>query len=128
MSTQTVRGADGTRLRAWSNDGDGAPVLLCNGLGTPPEAWPRITARDSGYRVVTWYQRGLGGCGRPADRGRVRAGGPTGGGRGRVEDHTEAARAVLDAFDMPSAPESGWSLGVNVAFALALEDRDRVDG
>jgi 3-oxoadipate enol-lactonase len=117
MSTQTVRGADGTRLRAWSNDGDGAPVLLCNGLGTPPEAWPRITARDSGYRVVTWYQRGLGGSDRPADRSRV-----------RVEDHTEDARAVLDAFDMPSATVIGWSLGVNVAFELALEDRDRVDG
>src|SRR3954451_7992797 len=117
MSTQTVRGADGTRLRAWSNDGDGAPVLLCNGLGTPPEAWPRITARDSGYRVVTWYQRGLGGSDRPADRSRV-----------RVEDHTEDARAVLDAFDMPSAIVIGWSLGVNVAFELALEDRSRVDG
>src|SRR3954464_12551362 len=109
MSTQTVRGADGTRLRAWSNDGDGAPVLLCNGLGTPPEAWPRITARDSGYRVVTWYQRGLGGSDRPADRSRV-----------RVEDHADDARAVLDAFDMPSATVIGWSLGVNVAFELAL--------
>ena len=117
MSKHTVRSADGTRLRAWSNDGTGAPVLLCNGLGTPPDAWPRITARDSGYRVVTWYQRGLGGSDRPADRSRV-----------RVEDHTEDARAVLDAFDMPAATVIGWSLGVNVAFELALENPDRVRG
>jgi pimeloyl-ACP methyl ester carboxylesterase len=67
--------------------------------------------------VVTWYQRGLGGSQRPADRSRV-----------RVEDHTDDARAVLDAFDMPSATLVGWSLGVNVAFEVALEDPERVDG
>jgi 3-oxoadipate enol-lactonase len=117
MSTRTVRSADGTALRAWCNDGVGAPVLICNGLGTPPEAWPRITARDSGFRVVTWYQRGLSGSERPADPSRV-----------RVEDHAEDARAVLDAFGMESATTLGWSLGVNVAFELALEDPARVRG
>jgi pimeloyl-ACP methyl ester carboxylesterase len=65
--------------------------------------------------VVTWYQRGLGGSGRPADRNRV-----------RVEDHADDARAVLDAFGMPSATVVGWSLGVNVAFELVLEDPARV--
>jgi 3-oxoadipate enol-lactonase len=115
MSTRVVRSADGTRVRAWCNDGTGTPVLLCNGLGTPPDAWPRIIAPDSGFRVVTWYQRGLGGSERPADRDRV-----------RIEDHTDDARAVLDAFDMQSATVVGWSLGVNVAFELALEDPGRV--
>jgi 3-oxoadipate enol-lactonase len=110
-----VRGADGTPLRAWSNDGDGVPVLLCNGLGAPPAAWPGIVDRDSGFRVVSWAYRGLGGSGRPADRSRV-----------RVEDHAGDARAVLDAFDMPSATVVGWSLGVNVAFELALEQPARV--
>jgi 3-oxoadipate enol-lactonase len=114
MSTRMVRSADGTRLRAWCNDGAGPPVLLCNGLGTPPAAWPRITARDSGFRVVTWYQRGLSGSERPADRSRV-----------RVEDHADDARAVLDAFELPSATVVGWSLGVNVAFELALEEPAR---
>jgi pimeloyl-ACP methyl ester carboxylesterase len=117
MSTRMVRSADGTALRAWCNDGVGAPVLICNGLGTPPEAWPGITARDSGFRVVTWYQRGLGGSERPADPSNV-----------RVEDHAEDARAVLDAFGLPSATVLGWSLGVNVAFELALEDPARVRG
>lgn len=111
----TVRGADGTRLRAWSNGGNGVPVLLCNGLGAPAAAWPGITGRDSGFRVVTWAYRGLSGSERPADRGRV-----------RVEDHADDARAVLDAYDLPSATVVGWSLGVNVAFELALEQRSRV--
>jgi 3-oxoadipate enol-lactonase len=115
MSTRQVRGADGTDVRAWCNDGRGTPVLVCNGLGAPPTAWPRLIARDSGYRVVTWYQRGLGGSQRPADRSRV-----------RIEDHADDARAVLDAFEMPSAMVVGWSLGVNVAFELALEDPARV--
>jgi 3-oxoadipate enol-lactonase len=115
MSTRLVSSADGTGVRAWCNDGVGTPVLICNGLGAPPAAWPRITAPDSGYRVLTWYQRGLGGSERPADRARV-----------RVEDHADDARAVLDAFEMPSAMVVGWSLGVNVAFELALEDPARV--
>jgi pimeloyl-ACP methyl ester carboxylesterase len=115
VSTREVRGADGTALRAWCNDGAGTPVLLCNGLGAPPAAWPRLIAPDSGYRVATWYQRGLGGSERPADRSRV-----------RIEDHVDDARAVLDAYEMPSAMVVGWSLGVNVAFELALEDPARV--
>jgi pimeloyl-ACP methyl ester carboxylesterase len=115
MSTRQVRSADGTTVRAWCNDGMGIPVLLCNGLGAPPTAWPRITAPGSGYRVATWYQRGLGGSERPADRSRV-----------RVEDHADDARAVLDAYGMRSAVVVGWSLGVNVAFELALEDPARV--
>jgi pimeloyl-ACP methyl ester carboxylesterase len=113
--TRRVRSADGTELAAWCNDGAGTPVLLCNGLGAPPAAWPRIVAPASGYRVVTWAQRGLGGSDRPADRSRV-----------RVEDHADDARAVLEAFGMPSAMVVGWSLGVNVAFELALEDPARV--
>jgi pimeloyl-ACP methyl ester carboxylesterase len=112
-----VRGADGTVLRAWTNDGVGPPVLLCNGLGAPPEAWPGVAAQDSGFRVVTWYARGLGGSERPSDRSRV-----------RVEDHTDDARAVLDAFGLEAALVVGWSLGVNVAFELALRHPSAVLG
>jgi hypothetical protein len=57
MNETTETGRDGTVLRAWTNDGSGVPVLLCNGLGAPPQAWPGLVAPDSGYRVVTWYQR-----------------------------------------------------------------------
>jgi pimeloyl-ACP methyl ester carboxylesterase len=112
-----VRGADGTALRAWCNDATGPPVLLCNGLGAPEAAWPGLVARSSGYRVLSWSYRGLAGSARPVDEARV-----------RVEDHADDARAVLDAFDVPAATVIGWSLGVNVAFELALEDPRRVLG
>jgi 3-oxoadipate enol-lactonase len=115
MSTRLVRGADGTGLRAWCNDAEGEPVLICNGLGAPPEAWSQVVARDSGFRVITWYQRGLGGSEWPRDPARI-----------RVEDHADDARAVLDAFEMCSPTVVGWSLGVNVAFELALEEPARV--
>jgi 3-oxoadipate enol-lactonase len=115
MSTRLVRGADGTALRAWCNDAEGEPVLICNGLGAPPEAWSQVVARDSGFRVITWYQRGLSGSERPRDPARI-----------RVEDHADDARAVLDAFEMSSPTVVGWSLGVNVAFELALEEPARV--
>ncbi len=65
--------------------------------------------------MVTWSHRGLAGSERPADPSRV-----------QVEDHADDARAVLDAFDLPSATVVGWSLGVNVAFELALEQSSRV--
>ena len=112
-----VRSRDGTGIRAWCNDGDGEPVLLCNGLGAPPAAWPRVIARESGYRVVTWSHRGLHGSEHPADRQRV-----------RVEDHVDDARAVLEEFGLDRVTLLGWSLGVNVAFELALEDPARVTG
>ena len=60
---------DGTRLRAWTNDPagttEGPTVLLCNGLGTVPSSWPGLIERDSGFRVVTWYQRGTFASARP---------------------------------------------------------------
>jgi 3-oxoadipate enol-lactonase len=67
--------------------------------------------------VVTWSHRGLHGSERPADRQRV-----------RVEDHVDDARAVLDEFELGPVTLLGWSLGVNVAFELALEDPARVSG
>ncbi|MEX5720316.1 alpha/beta fold hydrolase [Geodermatophilus maliterrae] len=111
-----VAGPDGTPIRAWSA-GSGIPVLLCNGLGASPSAWPAVVSDDSGFQVVGWDHRGLGASRRPRDPGRV-----------QIEDHVADARAVLDAFGLPAATVVGWSLGVNVAFELALEDPGRVDG
>jgi pimeloyl-ACP methyl ester carboxylesterase len=111
-----VFSADGTRVRAWRNGNDGVPVVLSNGLGTPPTAWPAITG-DAGLEVVTWFYRGTGGGSRPADRRRV-----------RVEDHVDDLLAVMDVEGIERAVLVGWSVGVNVAFETARLHPDRVAG
>ena len=110
-----VTSADGTRLRAWTNDADGPAVLLCNGLGTSPYAWPALLRSDCGVRVVSWNHRGVGGSDRPADRDRV-----------DVTAFVEDAVAVLDDAAVEACAVLGWSIGVNTAFELAVEHPDRV--
>lgn len=110
-----VVSADGTRLRAWTNDADGPTVLLCNGLGTNPYAWPALLRSDCGVRVISWNHRGVGGSERPVDRDRV-----------DVTAFVEDAIAVLDDAEVRSCPVMGWSIGVNTAFELAVEHPDRV--
>lgn len=108
---------DGTRLRGWTNDAEGPVVLLCNGLGTNPYAWPALLRRDCGVRVVSWNHRGVGGSERPSDPARV-----------RVADFVEDALAVLDDAGLDRVPVAGWSIGVNTMFELALLHPDRVAG
>ena len=110
-----VVSADGTRLRAWTNDADGPTVLLCNGLGTSPYAWPALLRSDCGVRVISWNHRGVGGSERPADRDRVDV-------RAFVED----ALAVLADAEVDACPVIGWSIGVNTAFELAVLHPERV--
>ena len=112
-----VISADGTRVTAWRNDGAGPPVLLCNGLGTPPTAWPSIISEDSGFDVRTWYYRGTADGERPADLTRV-----------TVADHTDDALAVLDSGAVDTAVLLCWSLGVNVGFELLRRHPNRVAG
>lgn len=104
---------DGTRLRAWTNDPDGTidgpTVLLCNGLGTSPYAWPALLRPGCDVRVISWNHRGTGGSDRPADPDRV-----------GVEEHVEDALSVLDHFDVDRAVLMGWSIGVNTMFELAV--------
>src|SRR6478672_10827293 len=109
--------ADGTRLTAWTNDADGPTVLLCNGLGTNPYAWPALLRPDCGVRVLSWNHRGVGGSARPTDPERV-----------DVTAFVEDAVAVLDAAEVDSCLVIGWSIGVNTAFELAVEHPDRVTG
>src|SRR4051812_44493164 len=100
-----VVSADGTRIRAWTNDADGPTVLLCNGLGTNPWAWPALLRRGCGVRVLSWQHRGTGGSERPADPDLV-----------DVPAFVEDALAVLDDAGVDTCPVVGWSLGVNTAF------------
>lgn len=109
--------ADGTRLVGWTNGGDGPQVMVCNGLGVPPQAWPRLIDPHCGYQVVSWNHRGGLGSERPADPDAI-----------RVEDHADDALALLDAAGWSDALLVGWSIGVNVSFELATVDPDRVNG
>ena len=109
---------DGTRLNAWRNNNRTGPrVLVCNGMGVPPESWPRLIADDCAYQVAGWNQRGVLGSDRPADPTRI-----------EVSDHVGDAVALLDDLGWPDAIVVAWSLGVNVAFELANEFPDRVAG
>jgi pimeloyl-ACP methyl ester carboxylesterase len=115
--TYDVVSADGTRLRAWRNDQPGVPLVIANGLGTTPEAWPALVREGSGYDALSWYQRGTFGSDRPADPHRI-----------RVEDHVDDMVAVMDDAGVERALVACWSIGVNVAFELAHRHPDRVAG
>ena len=117
VSYAMTTAADGTLLQTWSNDGTGLPVVISNGLGSPPAAWPSIVDPNSGFRVVTWYQRGLGGSERPRDETAI-----------RIEDHADDLRSIMDAAGMDRALLLGWSVGVNIAFEFAARHPDRAAG
>ncbi len=112
---------DGTRLRAWTNDPEGAlegpTVVLCNGLGTAPWAWPAFFEPDCGVRVVSWNHRGVGGSARPDDPDRV-----------GIAEFVEDGLSVMDHFGVDRAVLVGWSMGVNTAFELAVAHPERVSG
>ena len=111
----TVTAHDGTELQAWTNDVDGPTVLLCNGLGTNPYAWPALLDPDCGVRVISWNHRGTGGSQRPEDPTHV-----------GIEAFVEDAIAVLDDAGVEACAVMGWSMGVNTAFELAFLHPDRV--
>ena len=109
---------DGTRLVAWSNGHDeGMPVLVCNGMGVPPEAWPRLLDDSCEFSVVGWNHRGALGSDRPEDPSRI-----------DIEDHADDAIALMDSMGWERAVIVAWSLGVNVAFELAGRHPERVSG
>ena len=101
----------------WRNGGQGPPVLMSNGLGAPPDAWPGIADEGSPFDVAGWSHRGTGGSQRPDDVRRV-----------TVADHVDDCVAVMDAAGFDRAVVIGWSLGVNVAFEFALRHPERVTG
>lgn len=110
--------ADGTRLTWWDNEvAGGTPVVVSNGLGASPAAWPFLDDAASGYRAVTWHHRGLGLSDRPDDEARI-----------GIADHAADMLAVMDAAGMGRALVVGWSIGVGVAFEVARRAPERVAG
>lgn len=111
-----VTSADGTKLRAWTNGAQGPTVLVSNGLGTNPHAWPSLLQPDCGVHVISWNHRGVGGSERPTDD------------RVDLDAFVEDAIAVMDDAGVDSAVVASWSAGVTIAFELAARHPERVDG
>ncbi|WP_090051218.1 alpha/beta fold hydrolase [Lentzea fradiae] len=114
MRERDVIGWDGTKIRAWQTEGEGAPVLLCPGVGSGPESWPSLTDRGG---LLSWYMRGTMGSDRPVDERNI-----------SLEDHVSDAIAVLDEAGVERCVVMGWSMGVTIAAELALRHPDRVAG
>lgn len=114
MSEFPVRSADGTTIAAWSNDGEGIPLLICNGLASSPAAWPSLRDPQCGFDARTWYHRGIA----PSQ---VPRGGYD------MSDHVADALAVVADAGWDRYLVVGWSLGVNIALELAAQD-ERVAG
>lgn len=112
-----VTSADGTVIEAWSNVAEGPTVLLCNGLGTNPFAWPDLLDPECGLRVISWNHRGIGRSSRPEDESRV-----------GMDSFVEDALAVLDDAGVDKCVVAGWSIGVNTAFEVAVRHPERVSG
>ena len=121
LAFEDVLSDDGTRLRVWTNDPeqtlDGPTVVLCNGLGTSPWAWPALLDPECGVRVVSWNHRGTGGSDRPTETNRV-----------GIEEFVEDALSVMDHFGVDQGVLMGWSMGVNTMFELASSHPERVSG
>ena len=117
MPSPGVISRDGTALRSWSNGADGVPLVISNGLGAPPSAWPRLAEADCGFAAVSWWHRGLGGSERPDDPTRI-----------HVEDHAADLEATMDGAGFERALLLGWSFGVNIAFEFARAHPARVAG
>jgi pimeloyl-ACP methyl ester carboxylesterase len=118
MGSFDVTSHDGTRIVGWRNlaAADDLPVVISNGLGTSPAAWPTVVRDGGGFRVVTWYYRGTVGD-RPADESRI-----------SIEDHVSDMLALMDHEGIDRALVACWSLGVNVGFEFARAHPERVAG
>jgi 3-oxoadipate enol-lactonase len=107
---------DGIKIAYW-DVGEGIPILLIIGLGTPAESWnvlPSILAAQ-GYRAVVVDNRD---CGRSS---------PCEGIDYDIVDMAEDAIAVLDHLEITSAHVVGISMGGMIAQELVVNHPERVD-
>jgi 3-oxoadipate enol-lactonase len=100
---------------AWESQGEGAPVLLMQGLGYTREGWgPLRGLLARRYRVLSYDNRGIGESEIPP--------GPY-----TVEELAADAVGVLDSAGVERAHVLGASLGGFAAQVVASEWADRVD-
>jgi 3-oxoadipate enol-lactonase len=114
---ERIRSWDGTEL-AVQVAGEGPLVVLANGLGGSLAAWqPFLRQLRPGWRIASWDYRGLYRSGPPAQPRAV-----------GVEDHARDLGAVLDWLGGGPVVLVGWSMGVQVVVAHALDHPGDVRG
>ena len=107
---------DGIRIAYW-DIGDGPPLLMITGLGTPAESWnilPSIFA-SQGYRAIVVDNRD---CGHSS---------PCDGIDYDISDMAEDAVAVLDRVGVDRTYLLGISMGGMIAQELVLSHPERVE-
>jgi pimeloyl-ACP methyl ester carboxylesterase len=97
----------------WEETGHGVPVLLVMGLGMNATGWWRTIPALSGFRVLSFDNRGVGRS--------ERVPGPY-----TVAELADDAVSVLDAAGVEAAHVYGISLGGMIAQEVALRHPDRV--
>ncbi len=100
---------------AWQADGDGAPLLLIQGLGYSRWGWdPIAPGLAKRYRVLSFDNRGIGESDKPE--------GPY-----SAREMADDALQVLDEAGVGRAHVVGASLGGMIAQELAVAHPERVD-
>jgi poly(3-hydroxyalkanoate) depolymerase len=94
--------------------GDGAPLLLLNGLGAPLELWEPLLAHLGGVRTIAFDTPGSGGSRTPRLPLSIRG-------------HASLALSLLSALDCPDANVLGLSFGGMIAQEMAHIAPNRVN-
>ncbi len=116
-STFRFAAEDGTSLVGWTNHGDGPNVIIANGLGVPPEAWPRFLDSKCGYNVYSFNHRGAFGSESPKNPDAI-----------RIDDYVSDTVRLMDYAGIKDAIFVAWSYGVNVTVEMAKRYPERVAG
>ncbi len=115
VEERRITSFDGTDL-AYHLVGEGAPILLANGLGGSWRAWThQIGFFQDRYRFLSWDYRGLYASKAPPDRNAL-----------DVPAQARDALAILDEEKIERTAVLGWSMGVQVALELFRRAPDRI--
>lgn len=109
VGTHSIPSLDGVTIACHDTGGDGAPIVLANGLGGPFLSWRhQVDYLRDRHRIVSWDYRGLYGSTRPATE-------PP---RVDVPAHVDDLERVVEALGIERAAFMGWSMGVQVILEL----------
>lgn len=110
-----AKSSDGTKIW-YKSQGEGVPLVFCNGLGCSTFYWKHIHAHFKGkVRVVLFDWRGHGDSHPPKNPAHMTIG-----------HLTEDLNAVLDALGLKKAVLLGHSMGIQVLFDFYVKHPKRV--